>query len=298
MSRRYCAIWASLAVAVAPTPYPTNGPPLNRQPSQQPQRFSSRDPRSCSPARSVAAGCRFHVGGKRVAVGSPWKGGLDHEFAVNPDSHSADVVVTAQITQGGTMRQTEQERLIDLEAKHTFQTQTLRTIRVVAELEGEAFVVVFEEGDGLLEVVPALDRDAELVVLDLRLDLEAGLADGLGERLGLVLGDPLDERALNAVGAAAGGLGLAALQGLERDLAPHELVLEDVQGGLGALVGLRGDRDTVAGPLDRSAGVLEVEPLGQLLLGLVQGVVDFLAVDVGDDVERGISHSKRILSEL
>src|SRR6266568_4317247 len=32
MSRRYCAIWASLAVAVAPTPYPTNGPPLNRQP--------------------------------------------------------------------------------------------------------------------------------------------------------------------------------------------------------------------------------------------------------------------------
>ena len=133
MSRRYCAIWASLAVAVAPTPYPTNGPPLNRQPSQQPQRISSRDPRSCSPARSVAAGCRFHVGGKRVAVGSPWKGGLDHEFAVNPDSHSADVVVTAQITQGGTMRQTEQERLIDLEAKHTFQTQTLRTIRVVAE---------------------------------------------------------------------------------------------------------------------------------------------------------------------
>src|SRR6266496_5294255 len=59
---------------------------------------------------------------------------------------------------------------------------------VVGELEGEAFVVVFEEGDGLLEVVPALARDAELVVLDLRLDLEAGLADGLGERLGLVLG--------------------------------------------------------------------------------------------------------------
>src|SRR6266704_2348178 len=109
---------------------------------------------------------------------------------------------------------------------------------VVGELEGEAFVVVFEEGDGLLEVVPALAGDTELVVLDLRLDLEAGLADGLGERLGLVLGDPLDERALDAVGAAAGGLGLAALQRLECDLAPHELVLEDVQGGLGALVGL------------------------------------------------------------
>jgi hypothetical protein len=31
------------------------------------------------------------------------------------------------------MRQTEQERLADLEAKHTFQHRTLRAIRVVAE---------------------------------------------------------------------------------------------------------------------------------------------------------------------
>jgi uncharacterized coiled-coil protein SlyX len=31
------------------------------------------------------------------------------------------------------MRQTEQERLTDLEAKHTFQHRTLRAIRVVAE---------------------------------------------------------------------------------------------------------------------------------------------------------------------
>jgi uncharacterized coiled-coil protein SlyX len=38
-----------------------------------------------------------------------------------------------QITQGGAMRQTEQERLADLEARSTFQHQTLRTIRVVAE---------------------------------------------------------------------------------------------------------------------------------------------------------------------
>jgi uncharacterized coiled-coil protein SlyX len=30
------------------------------------------------------------------------------------------------------MAQTERERVIELEAKHTFQTQTLRTIRVVA----------------------------------------------------------------------------------------------------------------------------------------------------------------------
>ena len=110
--------------------------------------------RSCSPARSVPAACRFHVGGKRVAVGSPWKGGLDCEFAVNPASHFADVVVTAQITQGGAMRQTEQERLIELEAKHTFQTQTLRTIRVVAEKAPP------EEAGRALRAIDALANEA------------------------------------------------------------------------------------------------------------------------------------------
>src|SRR5919109_3110262 len=162
---------------------------------------------------------------------------------------------------------------------------------VVGEAQGEALVALLEQGDRLLEVVLALAGDPELVALDLGLHLQAGLADGLGERLGLVLRDALEERALDPVGAAAGGPRLGGGQRLERDRAPHQLLLEDVQGGKGPLVGLGDDHHLVARPGDRGAGVLEVEALAQLLPGLVQRVVDLLAVDLGDDVERGIGHA-------
>jgi len=63
------------------------------------------------------------------------KAGAECEYAFNPDSHLADVDATGQITQGGAMGQTrtERERLAELEAQLTFQNQTLRAIRVVAE---------------------------------------------------------------------------------------------------------------------------------------------------------------------
>src|SRR6266498_1080705 len=154
----------------------------------------------------------------------------------------------------------------------------LRWSPVVGELQREALVVLLEQGDRLLEVVLVLAGHPELVALDLGLDLEAGLAHGLGERLGLLLWDPLDERALDPVGAAARGPGLAGLQRLQRDRPAHELLLEDLQGGQRALVGLRDDRHGLARPVDRRPRVLEVEPLGQLLLGLVHRVVDLLPV--------------------
>ena len=52
------------------------------------------------------------------------------------------------------MRQTEQERLIELEAKHSFQTQTLRTIRVVAEKAPP------EEARRALRAIDALANEA------------------------------------------------------------------------------------------------------------------------------------------
>ena len=59
----------------------------------------------------------------------------------------------------------------------------------------------------------------------------------------------------------------------------------------GAVVGARGDLDRlVALPLDRGAGALEVEARGDLPGGLSQCVVDLLAVDLADDVERRVGH--------
>src|SRR5204862_7183547 len=50
----------------------------------------------------------------------------------------------------------------------------------------------------------------------------------------------------------------------------------------------------LAGPLDRGPDVLEVEPLRDLLGGLVQRVVDLLVVDLAHDVERRVSHARTL----
>ncbi len=48
-----------------------------------------------------------------------------------------------------------------------------------------------------------------------------------------------------------------------------------------------GDEDDLVGrELDRALAPLEVEALGELLLGLLHGVRDFLHVGLRDDVER------------
>src|SRR5512132_1654776 len=161
---------------------------------------------------------------------------------------------------------------------------------VVGEPEGQALVALLEQGDGVLEVVLALAGDPELVALDLGMHLEAGLPDGLGQRLGLVLGDALEERALHPVVAAAGRPRLRRGQRLERYRPLHQLLLEHVEGGQRPLVGLGEDHHLLARPGERGAGVLEVEALRQLLSRLVDGVVDLLSVDLGDDIERGVGH--------
>src|ERR671912_917032 len=161
---------------------------------------------------------------------------------------------------------------------------------IVREAQRQALVALLEQGDRLLEVVLALARDPELVALDLGLDLEPGLPQGLGQRLGLVLGDPLEERARHPVVAAAGRPRLRRGQRLERDRPLHQLVLEHVEGGQRPLIGLGQDHHLLARPGERGTGVLEVEALRQFLSCLVDRVVDLLAVDLGDDVERGVGH--------
>ena len=52
------------------------------------------------------------------------------------------------------------------------------------------------------------------------------------------------------------------------------------------------DDDRLAGPGDLGAGALEVVAGRRLLGGLVQGVVDLLAVDLAHDVERRVSHAR------
>ena len=86
-------------------------------------------------------------------------------------------------------------------------------------------------------------------------------------------------------------LGLAGVERLQRDAALDQLLLEDVEHRLRALLAVRLDLDAVlTRPRDRGADVLEVVALRDLLGGLVEGVVDLLPVDLADDVEGRVGH--------
>src|SRR5262245_10815196 len=185
------------------------------------------------------------------------------------------------------------------EAKRANELQARRSVKayllgyasaVVDELHREIQLGALDQGDHRLQVVLLLRRDAELVALDLDLNALRGLvADQLADLLGLVGGDAL----LDAGGdldLATGRSWVAGLQCLERDAALDQLALEHVEDGERAVFRVGAHLYAVlALPLDRGAGVLEVEPLRDLARGLVQGVVDLLTVDLAHDVERRVA---------
>ena len=71
----------------------------------------------------------------------------------------------------------------------------------------------------------------------------------------------------------AGLARLAGVEDLQRLLALDQLLLEDVEDGGGAVLGVGGDLDRrLAGPLDLGAGALEVEALGDLARRLVRAL--------------------------
>ena len=156
---------------------------------------------------------------------------------------------------------------------------------VVDELQGEVELLALQQRDDRLQIVLLLGRDAEFLALDLGPDsLRPLVPDDLGDLLGVVLGDALLEGHAHPV-LLAGKLRVACVQGLERDAALDQFVLEDVQDRLGAFLAVGADVDGVlAGPGDRGADAAEVEPGADLLGRLVDRVVNFLAVELGHDV--------------
>src|SRR4029077_5663157 len=101
-----------------------------------------------------------------------------------------------------------------------------------------------QKGDDGLKVVALLGGNTDLVALDLRLDALGSLvANELGDLLGVLAGDALFDGAADLVRLAAGLRVAGNVECLHRDVAADELFLEDVDGGLGALLGRGGDGD-------------------------------------------------------
>src|SRR5215831_14021231 len=155
----------------------------------------------------------------------------------------------------------------------------------VDELQRQAELVAFHQGYHGLQVVLLLRGHAQLVALYLGADALGPLVpDQLGDLPRVILGDALLE-ADGEPELLTGGLRVAGVQRLERHAPPDQLVLEHVQDGLGPVLAVGADLDGLPGPGDRGAHPTEVEPVADLLGGLVQRVVDLLPVDPADYVE-------------
>src|SRR5215472_1080299 len=171
-----------------------------------------------------------------------------------------------------------------------------RRLAVIDELQGQVELLALEQADDLLKVILLLGRDAKLVTLHLSPDaLRTLVPDDLRDLPGVVLRDAFLEPHREAV-LLARGLGLARIEDLERHRALDELVLEHVQHSVGALLAIRPDVDgMIPGPDDRRPHAAEIEACPDLLRGLVQGVVDFLVVDLRHYVERGFGcHASQV----
>src|ERR1700722_19980358 len=168
---------------------------------------------------------------------------------------------------------------------------------VVDELHSEVELLALQQRDDRLQIVLLLGRNAKLLTLDLGLNtLRPLVPDDLGDLLGVVLGDALLQGHRHLV-LPAGRLGVVRLQCLERDAALDQLVLEHVKDRQRALFAVSADVDRVlAGPADGRADATEVEPVADLLDRLVERVVNFLAVELGHDVERRVlrCHGSRL----
>src|SRR6266542_5430926 len=167
------------------------------------------------------------------------------------------------------------------------------TLAEVDELQRQVEILALDQGDHGLKIILFLGGDAQFLALDLGPHaLRPLITDDLADLLGVVLRDALLERDPEPV-LLARGLRVARIHALPRDLAPDQLVLEHVEHGLGPLLAVGPDLHAmVPGPADGGADAAEVEAGRDLLGRLVEGVVDFLAVDLADDVEAAVGHAR------
>ena len=90
-------------------------------------------------------------------------------------------------------------------------------------------------------------------------------------------------------GAARGRLDFPELERLDVDAAPDRLALQDVDDVAHLELVVGDQRDLLSVRLDARLAVLEVEAVLDLFARLIERVVEFLAVDARNDVERGFA---------
>src|SRR3546814_5870676 len=141
------------------------------------------------------------------------------------------------------------------------------------------------KGNGVLQIVALLAGDAQAVALDRRLHLQLAALQLLHDALGEILADALLDGDELAHGVAGGLFRLAEIAGAGIDLAPRQIGAQQLVhlAQLQVVVGEEGEDGLLA--LDRAVRALEVVARADLPLHAGDGVVDFVEIGFGDDVE-------------
>ena len=140
-------------------------------------------------------------------------------------------------------------------------------------------------GDDRLQIVAILAGDADGIALDLRRDLQFGVADEGGDLFGDGLFEALFYFDDLAGVAERGQVGRDGLDAFEADAALGQLADDHFVEG-GNFKAVRGGKlDFIFFEDDFGVGAFKIEPVGQFLFGLVDGVVNLHWIDQRNDVE-------------
>src|SRR5690606_9365813 len=160
------------------------------------------------------------------------------------------------------------------------------SVTEVVELQRQLEVLAAQQRHRGLQVVALLAGHAQLVAVDLAVDLELGVLELALDLLGQLALDALAHRDLLPC-AGDVGVDVAELQAARVDLPRDQAGAQDVGHLLQLELARRGLRDHRVLALEPRFHALEVEAGGQLAGGLVDGVDQLVRVDFGDDIEGG-----------
>jgi thioredoxin reductase (NADPH) len=151
-------------------------------------------------------------------------------------------------------------------------------------LQGQLEIGLAQQGHYRLQVVALLAGDPDLIALNGDLDLQLGVLDELHDFAAQVLLDPVSGND-GLSGLTAGDLNVLDLQAGRVDATFRNLADQNVTHLLHLKLGLGDQGQFVFGLLDFGVAALEVETVSYLAVGLVDGVGQFVQVDLGDDIE-------------
>ncbi len=141
-----------------------------------------------------------------------------------------------------------------------------------------------------LEIVFALGRNAYLVPLNGRLHFDGKVFDHLHDLFGFFLRDPLRKGYFLPEATVKGALRSFEIQGLGRYLAAGHPGLQDILKVPEFHIVVGDNAELlfffVLEEFNRALAAFEIKPVLELFFGLIDGIINLLKIDLGNNIER------------